>query len=621
MGVWRLWGVVGLLGGALVIGAACEAGGGSSFGAGAEGSGAGSSVGGGGIGGGLGIGGGVQGCSGALTCSPSLHEVICEADGSVVAVCPDGQGCGNGACVAACDAAEINKSTVGCEYFAVNPDVTWSQGACYGVFVANTWTTPVELTVEFDGQALDVAQFARIPSGSGSALTYAPLPNGELPPGEVAILFLAQFGPEALYTPACPAGITPGVSTEDAALHATGIGRSFFIRATAPVAAYDIFPYGGGWSAITSATLLVPTTAWDTNYVGVAPYSTPVAFPPGPNSFSWLQIVAEQDATDVTISPSVAIEGGTGVAATGAGQPITYSINRGDVLQITQAQELSGSPIQANKPIGVIGGNRCMNIPDGSSACDAGHQMLTPVKAMGNEYVGVRHRDRYVGNTESPPWRMVGAVDGTTLSYEPAAPPGAPTTLATGQVVEFSTSEPFVVRSQDADHPFYMSGHMTGCGNVSGGALDCRGDPETVNVVPTSQYLPEYVFFTDPTYPETHLVFVRKRGPNGFEDVELDCLGTVTGWQPLGADYEWTRLDLVTGNFEPVGSCDNGRHEASSAAPFTITVWGWGSGVTGGSIDPNQGVAGFYSEFVSYAYPAGAGVAPVTQIEVPPTPQ
>ena len=30
--------------------------------------------------------------------------------------------------------------------------------------------------------------------GNGQAITYSPLPNGQLPPGEVAILFLARFG-------------------------------------------------------------------------------------------------------------------------------------------------------------------------------------------------------------------------------------------------------------------------------------------------------------------------------------------------------------------------------------------------------------------------------------------
>jgi hypothetical protein len=188
--------------------------------------------------------------------------------------------------------------------------------------------------------------------------------------------------------------------------------------------------------------------------------------------------------------------------------------------------------------------------------------------------------------------------------------------------VEFAAAGPFVVRSQDADHPFYMSAHMTGCADAGGDPfLDCKGDPESVNVIPPAQYLNTYVFFTDPTYPETNLVFVRKKGDDGFKDVDLDCAGALTGWQPIGTsgNYEYTRFDLITGNFVPNGQCDNGRHEVKSDAPFGVTVWGWGSGATGGVIE--GGGAGFYSQYVSYAYPAGASVEPITNVIVPPVPE
>jgi len=58
---------------------------------------------------------------------------------------------------------------------------------------------------------------------------------------------------------------------------------------------------------------------------------------------------------------------------------------------------------------------------------------------------------------EAPPWRIVGAVDGTVLAWDPVVPTGAPTTLARGQVVEFMSNGPFVAKSQDPRHPFYMS--------------------------------------------------------------------------------------------------------------------------------------------------------------------
>jgi hypothetical protein len=149
---------------------------------------------------------------------------------------------------------------------------------------------------------------------------------------------------------------------------------------------------------------------------------------------------------------------------------------------------------------------------------------------------------------------------------------------------------------------------------------DGRGDAEFVNVIPPGEFLDKYVFFTDPTYPETDLVLVRVKGPQGFADVKLDCLGTVSGWQALGTSgkYQYTRVDLVTGNFAPQGNCNNGRHEIESTYAFGLTVWGWGSAVTGGSSGPLP-LPGFYSQYVSYAYPAGAGVQPINTVVVTPT--
>ena len=156
--------------------------------------------------------------------------------------------------------------------------------------------------------------------------------------------------------------------------------------------------------------------------------------------------------------------------------------------------------------------------------------MLPPVRALGSEYVAVRFRSRSP-TEESVPWRIVGVVDGTQLTYEPARPSGAPTAISAQQLVEFNDPGPFVVRSQDADHPFYLASYMTG-----GGHFDGTGDPEFVNVVPPAQYLPRYTFFTDPTYPETNLVVVRVRDPQPARcpTCTLDCAGTLSGWTAVG---------------------------------------------------------------------------------------
>ena len=101
----------------------------------------------------------------------------------------------------------------------------------------------------------------------------------------------------------------------------------------------------------------------------------------------------------------------------------------------------------------------------------------------------------------------------------------------------------------------------------------------------------------------------RTKGPNGFEDVTLDCAGKLTGWKPVGSGgkYEYTRIDLVRHNFAKQGGCDNGRHEMKSNAPFGLTVWGWGTAEA----------TSFQTQYVSYAYPGGANVQPINDVIVP----
>jgi len=555
-------------------------------------------------------------CTG-VHCSADLHSLV-DCKGNVVMTCPGDQGCSGSACVTACTSASDNKSTFGCDYYVVGPDILADgAGACFAAYVVNTWTTPVSMSVDFEGKPLDVLKFAYIPSGSGASMTYKLLPNGEIPPGEVAILFLNRYGfnPLGLVTD-CPAGIAPAITTKDTAPHGTTRGSAFHIATSAPVVAYDIYPYGGGQSAFTSATLLLPTSAWDTNYIAVDAFGS--GFLGGP----FVSIVAQADGTAVTVKPSSDIAGGPSVPGTPKGVPATYMLNRGEVVQFTQAAPLAGSVIQSNHPVGVWGGKTNLGI----DACcdDSAHQQIPPVRALGSEYAAVRYRNRYDGIEEEPPWRIIGAVNGTSLTYDPAPPNGAPLSINLGQVIDFHATGQFVVRSQDADHPFYMSAHMTGAAlydpeqqTPPTGSADGRGDAEFVNIVPPGEYLDKYVFFTDPTYSETNLVLVRVKGPEGFADVTLDCLGVIAGWQPLGAagKYQYARVDLVRHNFEPQGNCNNGRHEIGSKQPFGLTVWGWGSAETG--VLGN----GFYTQYVSYAYPAGAGVAPINTVEVPTVPK
>ena len=383
-----------------------------------------------------------------------------------------------------------------------------------------------------------------------------------------------------------------------------------------PVIAYQVFPYGGGSSAVTSASLLLPEEAWGTSYFAVHPIQNHNP----PTVGRVIAIVAQANDTTVTLRPSVDVGGEAGVPAIKAGTLGTLQLRAGQYVELAPPSgELTGSVIAADKPIGLFGGAPCLQVPGDPCCCDSAHQQIPPTSAWGSEYAAVTHASRAPDHDEAEPWRLVGAVDGTTLTHQPAAPAGAPRGIGRGQFVEFTTAAPFVVRSQDAEHPFYLAAYMS-----SGMPFAGAGDPEFVNVAPTAQFLSSYVFFTDPTYPETHLVVVRRRGSDGkFADVHLACNPTpLTGFQPVG-DLEYARVSLSTGNWQPViAGCDNGRQEMTSPAPFGVTVWGWGSSATGigdpAGQYPFTALPSWYTRYASYAYPAGASIGRVNQIVVIP---
>lgn len=530
-------------------------------------------------------------------CSEDKTAVI-DCDGNATA-CPLDQACNEGLCMNACEAAAKNSSSVGCEYYAVDMDgAATASDACYTVFVANTSPGQVHIKAEWNGLELNLAEYAKLPQGQGQAVTYAPYdPVAGLAPGKVAILFLAYGPPGIGGNVTCP---VPAAIGTDAQIDGTGFGKAFRITTDLPVVAYQMLPYGGGRAAVTGASLLIPTSAWGTSYVAVGGYEDPATDPPPfgvPEGPSY-NIVATEDGTSVTLRPNNAIVGGGGLPAGQAWQPYTFTLNRGQYAQFTQFKGLSGSPVSADKPVGVFGGHTVMYV-DGCCA-DHGEQMLAPSRALGSAYVAAPHADRKPSGTEPRTFRLYGAVNETHLVYDP---PGiGPETINQGAMHEIRTTTPFTVRSQGSTHPFSMFTYMSGAGEAGEGGW---GDADFVRLVPPDQFLNHYVFFTDPSYPFTALTVVRRLEDGVFEDVTLDCLAEpITGWQPVGTSGEYEIAFVKTvDHFVGQAGCDNGVRVLTSKGTFGAWVWGWGSD------DTSTG-------WVSYGYPAGEGVVPINDVVI-----
>lgn len=487
---------------------------------------------------------------------------------------------------------------------------------CFAVFIANNWPRPVQINVTYAGQSLPVTQFARIPSTNPNPASWESVPATGLPQDQVAVLFMSsdpssQNGGMSLV---CP---VPAANPWATAVHGTGKGQAWHITTDAPVSAYDIHPYGGAASFLPSAEMLLPTSAWGTNYVAVVPKLGEMLNPPSGPGPQYGTIVAKENNTTVTVLPRVALPGGNGVAAAPANQPTQFTLQQHEFIQWEPSQEMSGTIISSDKPVAFTGGNGYLCLKGMSSkggGCDSGHQAIPPVAALGYRYVGIPYTTRRADlQPESIIYRIVGAVAGTSLTFDPPVP-GAPTTLDVGQMVDFEATGPFVVSSQDEDHPFYLGQMMTGC-FVHGGSrpginpaslsaeYNCLGDEEYVNILPPAQFLSRYIFFTDPTYGTTNLVLTRVKTPSGFKEVSVGCSGVVSGWQPVGSsgEFEIANVDLVR-SAHGVAGCTNGPQSAQSDGPFGLMVWGLDS-------------------FASYAYPAGGNIAPINTVVVPAVPK
>jgi IgGFc binding protein len=543
-----------------------------------------------------------------LSCGPSGRDGNGNGsnDGGSNGSGSNGQ-CTGGSCSSTCEAANMNHSSVGCEYYAIDMDGAFGPpyDACYAVFVANVSTSPVHLAVDWGGQAIDLAQFAKLPQGTGASLTYGAFdPTAGLAPGTVAILFLDYGGSALLGSVACPVPAALGAGVQ---VHGTGVGTAFHITTDTPVVAYQMLPYGGGKAEATGASLLIPTSAWQNNYVAVGAYDVlpapPINIPgEGPSH----NIVAAVDGTTITMRPKSAVAAGSGVPAADANGMWTMTLNRGQYAQITQSSALSGSPITSTQPIGVFGGHPIMSV---DRCCgDHGEQMLTPVSALGNQYVAAPHPDREPNGFVDPRvFRIFGAVDGTQLTYDPPGLGAASVNL--GDQIEIRTNAAFTVTSQDTDHPFSMFTYMTGAGDPSGSDapwVGGWGDADFVRLVPPPQYLGHYVFFTDPTYPFTGLTIVRQKANGAFADVTLACMGTIptADWKPVGTNGQYQIAhEMIVDHFNSQNGCNNGVNVMDSAQPFGVWVWGWGS------MDTNTG-------WVSYGYPAGEAVLPINNVVI-----
>lgn len=535
-----------------------------------------------------------RGCA----CGSVADHPVDEKDAATSDASDDGMalvdGEADGAAVSACDVAKKTGDPLGCTYLSFVPamnDPPENAEGCVALFVSNPGDRPAELKLQWRGSAVDIVKHGRLMT-PGVPVSYLPLGSTALAPRSSAILALFQgkSHPEIL-ADTCP---FPAAVAADIAARPEGRTNAFRLDSSEPVAVSQTIPFGLQDYSIGTGHSLRAESNWDRSYLDIGSFrpGRPDRYDGGLAEFDyWFSLPSEPFYTTITATRPVQVK-----IRREAGV-VSYSVAANEVLSLVQDDGQIGQPIEANDVISVATGTDWLRVPFDAPFNPSGQisiHSMAPPSSWGNEVAAVRFPRRYPSIDEPGVWRILGAKSGTTLSYDPAPPPGAPTTIDQGEQVIFESPGPFVVRSQDAAHPFHLSLIMkTFSALCTGSGADCmkdvRGNAELAAVLPPNEYAHRFAFLTDPGYPQTHLVVVRRKDDTGFHDVTLDCAGKLGEWNPIGNEgiYQYTYAALSNGRaFSPVaypnGSCTLGPHTLSSDGPTAVTLWGWGQSESDG---------------------------------------
>ena len=500
-------------------------------------------------------------------------------------------GTGNTSDPTTCTEAAVERSYVGCDFW---PTVTYNpvlENFNFAVAVANGNGEEVNVSVERNGS---MVAMVTIPAGDLGRIELPWVPELKGP----------QFNAETT-------GDRPNESirVDDGAYH---------LVSDLPVTAWQFNPLeytdeladcalmqniGLGATCLSvcnDAALLIPSTAMTGNYrvfLKDSVKGNTGGFDDTPASIA---ITATEDGTsvDVELTATASVVGGPGVAAIAAGGTANFTLDAGDVLQLMGQpgqfwgdphSDLSGSLVKADKNVQVIGVVALTSVPSpeigGEGYADHLEETILPSEVLGQSYV-VTPPSSSTGANIGHHLRFYGNFDGTTLSYPGGAPPGAPTSLDSGEVVSLQTTESFEVQGSQS---FAIASFGRGGQAHTPNAVPTVGDPAFSLAVATDQYRSRYVFLAPTDYLDS------------FADIIMpaDAEATLDGSALTGSPEAIPGTDWVLIR-EALGPGVNGVHVLESVA-IEGDAPGMGLQVMG------------YGHATGYMYPGGLNLELISE--------
>jgi len=459
---------------------------------------------------------GTGSCNGNVgtSCPDGLHLVTAECDPLQGMTC----NATSGTCEGPCSSASLGTGSLGCDFY---PTVTANptEVNSFGVVVTNDSDDPVSITISKGSETLESRTIA---AHAGVTI--------ELP-------WVTQLkGPDFDSRTGMPASARVDQG-------------SYRLRSTRPVTVHQFSPAGGYDSA--DASLLLPVNAWGDRYRVVARAHS--------GTYSGLYaITASEDGTTVEVAAppgGVLVKSGVaGIATTGAG---TLTLNRGDVVQVVTAggsNDPTGTLVTANKPIQVIGGHECAQVPADVGFCDHLEETVVPLSMAAKRYI-VAGPVLFEDPGPDQIVRILATEPDTKLSYAPAQPDAPSSIAAAGAWVEFRTSKELEIV---ADRPVIVAEYQVGSSS------ERRGQPSLTFALPLERYKPEWTVYMPATSFAGVIDVVAPLGTVVHFDGELIASLSPIGQSGFGVARKEVYSPRAPGEM----------HRLSANAPIGVDVYG-----------------------------------------------
>lgn len=265
----------------------------------------------------------------------------------------------------------------------------------------------------------------------------------------------------------------------------------------------------------------------------------------GPGSSgSQLAIVAAHDETLVVVTPKVSAGGRPG------GLPFKITLNQGQTYQLRCDQigrfDLSGSSIDADKPIAVFAGHQCAVAPvAGSFFCNYLNEPVLPLSAAGTEFLAAPLLTR-----QSDTLRALATADGTRILSNGVAV----ALMNRGQVFDLISSGPVRLTANNPIHLAQVA-HSAFFDFVE------KADPTFIVIPPVSRYLNQYTVYAPTNGMESYLNVMTAVGGRSLIRLDGQLLTLSSGGNPA---FSFARVPLSPG-----------AHQVTGVGAFGAVVYGF----------------------------------------------